>query len=52
MELLLGPGHLAAARELGWDRPGLLRKATGREPLEVAEASQVERLGIQWLTVG
>lgn len=52
MELLLGPGQVAAARELGWDRPRFLRKATGREPLDVADAAQVERLGIRWLTLG
>jgi uncharacterized protein (TIGR03083 family) len=52
MELLLGPGQQAAAQELGWDRPGFLRKATGREPLDEAEIAQVERLGIRWLTLG
>ena len=52
MELLLGADHGAAARELGWDRPGFLRKATGREPLDAAEVARVERLGIRWLTLG
>ena len=52
LELLLGPGHIAAVGELGWDRPRFLRKATGREPLDVAEAARVERLGIRWLTLG
>ena len=41
-----------ALGELGWDRPRLLRKATGREPLDIAEAARVERLGIRWLTLG
>ncbi|MEU4216560.1 maleylpyruvate isomerase N-terminal domain-containing protein [Actinoplanes sp. NPDC026623] len=52
MELLLGPGWMSAVRELGWDRPGLLRRATGRQSLESAEAARVERLGIRWLTLG
>jgi hypothetical protein len=52
MELLLGPGHVTAVDELGWDRAAFLRKATGREALRPAEAEQVERLGIRWLTLG
>lgn len=52
MELLFGPDQVAAARELGLDRPEFLRKATGREPLDAADAVQVERLGIRWLTLG
>ncbi|MEU9143954.1 maleylpyruvate isomerase N-terminal domain-containing protein [Streptomyces sp. NPDC048349] len=51
-ELLLGPEHTAAARELEWSRPHFLRKATGREPLNEAEAAQVEQLGIRWLALG
>ena len=51
-ELLLGPGRPAAAGELVWDRPTFLRKATGRDPLDAAEAAQVDRLGIRWLTLG
>jgi uncharacterized protein (TIGR03083 family) len=52
IELLLGVGHLTAVRELGWDRPTFLRKATGREPLDAAQVAQVERLGLRWLTLG
>ena len=52
LELLLGPGHGAAAEELGWSRPHFLRKATGREPLTAAESARVERLGIRWLALG
>ncbi|MES4907327.1 MULTISPECIES: maleylpyruvate isomerase N-terminal domain-containing protein [unclassified Streptomyces] len=52
-ELLLGSGHqLEAVRELGWDEPTFLHKATGRAALNATEAAQVERLGIQWLTLG
>lgn len=52
LELLLGPGHRAAAGELGWDQAVLLRKATKRSPLSPTEAEQVRRLGIRWLTLG
>ncbi|MFI8293459.1 maleylpyruvate isomerase family mycothiol-dependent enzyme [Streptomyces sp. NPDC085614] len=51
-ELLLGAEHTTAAGELEWSRPRFLRKATGREPLNEAEAAQVERLGIRWLALG
>ncbi|MFF9913623.1 maleylpyruvate isomerase family mycothiol-dependent enzyme [Streptomyces sp. NPDC013457] len=51
-ELLLGPEHATAADRLEWDRPHFLRKATGREPLNEAEAAQVEQLGIRWLALG
>jgi uncharacterized protein (TIGR03083 family) len=52
MELLLGSGWITAVRELGWDQPGFLRRATGRQPLETMEVAQVERFGIRWLTLG
>ncbi|MGW2275145.1 maleylpyruvate isomerase N-terminal domain-containing protein [Streptomyces yangpuensis] len=51
-ELLLGTDHTSAVDELGWTRTRFLRKATGREPLNEAEAVQVERLGIRWLALG
>lgn len=51
-ELLLGPEHTAAVHKLGWDQVDFLRKATGREPISGAEAAQVDRLGIRWLTLG
>ncbi|MEU9861901.1 maleylpyruvate isomerase N-terminal domain-containing protein [Streptomyces sp. NPDC047971] len=51
-ELLLGAEHATATDELGWSRTRFLRKATGREPLNVAEAARVERLGIGWLALG
>lgn len=51
-ELLLGSGKLATGRELGRDEPTFLRKATGHAALDAAETAQVERLGIQWLTLG
>jgi len=50
--LLLGPDQAEAVRELGWDTAKFLRKATGREPLEGQDAVRVERLGLQWLTLG
>ncbi|MEV0646619.1 maleylpyruvate isomerase family mycothiol-dependent enzyme [Phytomonospora sp. NPDC050363] len=52
LELLLGADHRTAASRLGWEQPHLLRKATGREPLDAAETMLVERLGIRWLTLG
>ncbi|MGW4895651.1 maleylpyruvate isomerase N-terminal domain-containing protein [Kitasatospora sp. NPDC004240] len=52
LELLLGPDHTAAVRSLGWDRPGFLRRATGREPLDAVDAARVEDLGIRWLALG
>ena len=51
-ELLLGPGWATATAELGWNPERCLRKATGREPLSVAETRAVNRLGIRWLTLG
>ncbi|MGW0749886.1 hypothetical protein [Streptomyces sp. NPDC002587] len=52
MELLLGAEHVAAADTLGWSQPHFLRKASGREPLDEAEATQIEQLGIRWLALG
>ncbi|MDI6097224.1 maleylpyruvate isomerase N-terminal domain-containing protein [Actinoplanes sp. NEAU-A12] len=52
MELQLGPQWRDAVRELGWDRPGFLRRATGRQPIEAADVARVERLGLRWLTLG
>ncbi|MFG2839013.1 maleylpyruvate isomerase family mycothiol-dependent enzyme [Streptomyces zaomyceticus] len=51
-ELLLGTEHATAADELGWSRSRLLRKTTGREPLNETETARVERLGIHWLALG
>jgi len=51
MESQLGPDWRNAIRELGWDRPTFLRKASGRQPLESADGARVERLGVQWLTL-
>ena len=51
-ELLLGPNHAHAVRQLGWDQPTFLRKATGRQPLTDTDLEQVNRLGIHWLTLG
>ena len=51
-ELLLGAEHAAAADMLEWSRPRFLRKATGREPLNEAEAAQIEQLGIRRLALG
>ncbi|MEV7526300.1 maleylpyruvate isomerase N-terminal domain-containing protein [Streptomyces sp. NPDC091371] len=51
-ELLLGTDQMAAAATLGWSRPHFLRKATGREPLDVSETAQIKQLGIRWLALG
>ncbi|RKE17031.1 maleylpyruvate isomerase N-terminal domain-containing protein [Streptomyces sp. TLI_171] len=52
-ELLLGHGDGASVRAgLGWDRPGFLRRATGRAPLTAAERAAVDRAGVTWLTLG
>ncbi|MGY0060551.1 hypothetical protein ACWY4P_29100 [Streptomyces sp. LZ34] len=50
--LLLGQGQAGLVRELGWDTAGFVRKATGREPLNGRDAAHVERVGLQWLTLG
>lgn len=50
-ELLLGRSGTAEP-SLGWDRPTFLRKATGREPMNAAEAEEVTRTGVRWLTLG
>ncbi|WP_037915199.1 maleylpyruvate isomerase N-terminal domain-containing protein [Actinacidiphila yeochonensis] len=52
LALLLGAERTAAADTLGWSRPRFLRKATGREPLDAAEAARIEELGIRWLALG
>ncbi|WP_258566196.1 maleylpyruvate isomerase family mycothiol-dependent enzyme [Streptomyces parvulus] len=51
-ELLLGAQHAPAADKPGWSRSRFLRKATGRELLNEAEAAQVEPLGIRCLALG
>lgn len=51
-ELLVGPRGLDEVGILGWDQVTFLRKATGREPLTGAEAAEVERVGIRWLSLG
>lgn len=51
-DLVLGSGWTTAARSLGWTRPTLLRKATGRAALDGAEEAQVEQLGVRRLTLG
>ncbi|MEU1799393.1 maleylpyruvate isomerase family mycothiol-dependent enzyme [Streptomyces californicus] len=51
-ELLLGAEHAPAADKLEWSRSRFLRKATGRELLNEAEAAQAERLGIRRLALG
>ncbi|MCX5265960.1 maleylpyruvate isomerase N-terminal domain-containing protein [Streptomyces sp. NBC_00199] len=51
-DLLLGPEQRTAPAALGWSRPHFVRLATGRAPLTVTEATQIEQLGIHWLTLG
>jgi uncharacterized protein (TIGR03083 family) len=50
--LLFGLAAPRAARELGVDRAGLLRRVTGRTPLSDAERARLRELGITWLTLG
>lgn len=50
--LLFGLAAPRAARELGVDRAGLLRRATGRTALSAAEQARLQELGITWLTLG
>ena len=52
LELQLGTDWRTAVRELGWDRLGFLRRATGRQPLEAADVARADRLGVRWLTLG
>ncbi|MFF8592986.1 maleylpyruvate isomerase family mycothiol-dependent enzyme [Streptomyces sp. NPDC015220] len=52
LELFLGTEQMAAADTLAWCQPRLLRKVTGREPLDDSETAQIEQLGIRWLALG
>jgi uncharacterized protein (TIGR03083 family) len=48
-----GEGGAAGLRQqLGWDRAGLVAKATGRSPLTAAERQAVEGAGVRWLALG
>jgi uncharacterized protein (TIGR03083 family) len=54
-ELLLGSPEQAGHPRLdrvGWDQARFLRKATGREPIDDAEAAALSSLGIHWLALG
>ena len=53
-ELLLGGADAAAAlrAQLGWDRAGLIAKATGRSPLTAAEQKAVASAGVRGLALG
>jgi len=51
-QLLFGPDWRATVAALGWDSVLLLRKATGRAPLDPDESVRLDRLGIQWLALG
>jgi len=50
--LLFGRAGASALDRFGWDRAGFLRRATGRQPLDAAEADLVAQLGMEWLTLG
>lgn len=52
LNLVIGPAHRDQMRELHWDGPTALRKVTGRAALTEAETSRIERLGINWITLG
>ncbi|MFG3001640.1 hypothetical protein [Streptomyces sp. NPDC048340] len=47
VELLVGSEQMAAAGQLGWSRPYFLRRATGREPLQDAEAALRSRISTE-----
>ena len=51
IRLLIGDGA-DRVDALGWSRARLLRKATGREPLSVAESGQLAEAGIRRLALG
>jgi hypothetical protein len=51
-QLLLGPGWPAAIAAIGWDPVTLLRKATGRAPIDAQESDQLERWGVRRLALG
>jgi uncharacterized protein (TIGR03083 family) len=53
-ELILGGADGAAAlcAQLGWDRAGLIARATGRSPLTAAEQEAVASAGVRWLALG
>ncbi|MFE0652512.1 maleylpyruvate isomerase N-terminal domain-containing protein [Streptomyces sp. NPDC059534] len=51
-ELLLGADRTGAVPALGWSQARFLRKATGRETLDEAEAERIEQLGLRWLALG
>lgn len=52
LQVLLGPGWHAAITAIGWDPATLLRKATGRTPINADESYRLDRLGIQRLALG
>ena len=55
VEELIMPGENGAAglrQRLGWDRAGLVAKATGRSPLTAAERQAVQDAGVRWLALG
>lgn len=52
LDLVIGPAHRDHIRALSWDGPTALRKVTGRAALTEAETSRIERLGINWITLG
>ena len=50
VELLLGPGHVAALEE--GDRVGFIAKATGRDAFTETERALAQSRGITWLALG
>lgn len=51
-QLLLTAEGSAVRPKLAWDGPTFLAKATGRMPLDSAEAERVRELRIGWITLG
>jgi uncharacterized protein (TIGR03083 family) len=52
LDLVMGPEYRDHIRELHWDGPTALRKVTGRAVLTDAEAGPIDRLGVNWITLG
>lgn len=52
LNLVMGPEHRDHIRDLHWDGPTALRKVTGRAALTDAETGRIDRLGINWITLG
>ena len=50
--LAFGPAYRVDISGLHWDGPTAVRKMTGRAAISHAETSQINRLSINWITLG